>query len=67
VVLSNKPLNAVEGASKRRKVSRSALEQRLKQSRELELEQRDRKGYLARPQQEDEFRVWEDAASWPRP
>jgi hypothetical protein len=33
--------------------------------RELELEERDRRGYLAHPQREEEFRVWEDAAAWP--
>jgi hypothetical protein len=32
---------------------------------ELELEERDRRGYLAQPQREEEFRVWEDAAAWP--
>jgi hypothetical protein len=62
VVLNNKLLNA---AAKRRKVKRSALAQQLKDSRELELEERDRKGYLARPQDERERRRWEDAASWP--
>lgn len=33
--------------------------------RELELEEQDRRGYLAQPQREEEFRVWEDAAVWP--
>jgi hypothetical protein len=33
--------------------------------RELEVEEHDRRGYLAKPQREEEFRVWEDAAVWP--
>jgi hypothetical protein len=44
---------------------RQAPQQHLKRLRELELEEQDRRGYLARPQQEEEFRVWEDAAAWP--
>jgi metal-responsive CopG/Arc/MetJ family transcriptional regulator len=71
VVLDDKLLKAADAVARRRKVNRSALirqalERHLKHLHELELEERDRKGYLARPQQEDEFRVWEDAASWPR-
>jgi DNA-binding transcriptional ArsR family regulator len=44
---------------------RLALQQHLKRLRELELEERDRRGYLAQPQQEEEYRIWEDAAAWP--
>ena len=44
---------------------RKALQQRLERLHELELEERDRRGYLAKPQREEEFRVWEDAAAWP--
>jgi DNA-binding transcriptional ArsR family regulator len=44
---------------------RQALQQHLKRLRELELEERDRRGYLAQPQREEEFRMWEDAAAWP--
>ena len=29
------------------------------------MEEADRRGYMAQPQREDEFRVWEDAAAWP--
>ena len=32
---------------------------------DLELEEQDRRGYLAKPQQEAEFHIWEDAAEWP--
>jgi len=46
-------------------VIRQALQQHLKRLHELELEKRDRRGYLAHPQREEEFRVWEDAAAWP--
>ena len=70
VVLDTKLLKAADLAAKRRKVNRSALirdalREHLKRSRELELEERDRRGYLAKPQREEEFRMWEDAAAWP--
>jgi len=70
VVLDAKLLKAADAAAKERKVNRSALirqalQQHLKRMRELELEERDRRGYLAQPQREEEFRVWEDAAAWP--
>ena len=72
VVLDSKLLNAANLAAKRLRVNRSALirqalEQHLKHLRELELEARDRRGYRAHPQREEEFRIWEEAASWPRP
>jgi len=44
---------------------RQALQGHLRRLHELELEDRDRRGYLARPQAEDVFRVWEEAAAWP--
>jgi metal-responsive CopG/Arc/MetJ family transcriptional regulator len=70
VVLDTKLLNATDLAAKRQKVNRSALirhalQQHLKRLRDLELEERDRRGYLAQPQREEEFRIWEDAAAWP--
>ena len=72
VVLDRKLLKAADLAAKRYEVNRSALirqalERHLKYLHELELEDRDRRGYLAHPQREEEFRIWEDAASWPRP
>lgn len=72
VVLDKKLLKATDLAAKRYEVNRSALirqalDRHLKYLHELELEDRDRRGYLARPQREEEFRIWEDAASWPRP
>ena len=70
VVLDTKLLKAADAAAKRQKVNRSALirqalEAHLKRLRDLELEEQDRRGYLARPQREEEFRIWEDAAAWP--
>ena len=44
---------------------RNALQQHLKRLRELELEEQERRGYLAQPQREEEFRIWEDTAAWP--
>ena len=72
VVLDKSLLKAADLAAKRRQVNRSALirealQRHLKYLRDLELEERDRRGYLAQPQREEEFRVWEDIASWPRP
>ena len=71
VVLDRKLLKAADLAAKRYQVNRSALirqalARHLKYLHELELEDRDRRGYLAHPQREEEFRIWEDAASWPR-
>ena len=70
VVLDAKLLKATDLAAKRQKVNRSALvrealQQHLKRLHDLELEERDRRGYLAQPQREEEFRVWEDTAAWP--
>lgn len=70
LVLDAPLLKAADLAAKRQKVNRSALirealAQHLKRLRELELEEKDRRGYLAHPQREDEFRIWEDAAAWP--
>jgi metal-responsive CopG/Arc/MetJ family transcriptional regulator len=72
VVLDSRLLKATDLAAKRHHMNRSALirealQCHLKHLRELELEKRDRRGYLAQPQREEEFRIWEDAASWPRP
>jgi metal-responsive CopG/Arc/MetJ family transcriptional regulator len=70
VVLDAKLLKAADLAAKRQKVNRSALirdalQGRLKRLRELELEERDRRGYLTKPQRAEEYRLWEDAAAWP--
>jgi metal-responsive CopG/Arc/MetJ family transcriptional regulator len=70
VVLDVKLLKAADLAAKRQRVNRSALIRRALQDhltrlRQLELEERDRRGYVAQPQLAEEFRVWEDAAAWP--
>jgi len=70
VVLDTKLLKAPDLAAKRQKVNRSALIRHalvihLKRLHDLELEEQDRRGYLAKPQREEEFRIWEDAAAWP--
>jgi metal-responsive CopG/Arc/MetJ family transcriptional regulator len=70
VVIDAKLLKAADLAAKRQKVNRSALirhalQEHLKRLRELELEERDRRGYTARPQRSEEYSVWEDAAAWP--
>ena len=70
VVLDEKLLKAADVAARRRKVNRSALirealGEHLKRIRSSELDERDRRGYRARPQQSREFKVWEDAAAWP--
>ena len=71
VVLDKELLKAADLAAKRQQVNRSALirqalERHLKYLRELEMEEEDRRGYLSKPQREEEYRVWEDTASWPR-
>ena len=70
VVLDAKLLKATDLAAKRQKVNRSALirdalQRHLKRLRELELEEQDRRGYLAKPQRAEEYRIWEDGAAWP--
>jgi len=71
VVLDTKLRRAADLAAKRQKVNRSALirqalQDHLRRLRELDLEEQDRRGYMAQPQPEDEMRVWEDAAAWPQ-
>jgi len=70
VVLDAKLLKAAETAAKREKVNRSALirqalEEHLKRLHIRDLEERDRRGYLAKPQRQEEYRPWEEAAAWP--
>ena len=69
-LLDTKLRKAADLAAKRQKVNRSALirralQEHLKRLRVVEVEERDRRGYEAQPQREDEFRVWEGAAAWP--
>jgi metal-responsive CopG/Arc/MetJ family transcriptional regulator len=69
VVLDSKLLKAADAAARRVNRSvliRRALEQHLKDLREIELEGRDRRGYLAQAEQVDEYLPWEAITSWPR-
>ena len=70
VVLDEKLLKATDTVAKREKVNRSALirqalEEHLKRLAIRDLEERDRRGYSAKPQRKQEYRPWEDAAVWP--
>jgi metal-responsive CopG/Arc/MetJ family transcriptional regulator len=70
VVLDAKLIKAADAAAKRQKVNRSALirealREHLKRIRQRELEERDRRGYLAQPQREEEYAGWEEIAAWP--
>jgi len=71
IVLDKKLLKAADNAAKQQHLNRSALirealQRHLKHLHELQLEEQDRRGYLAKPQHEREYRIWEEAASWPR-
>lgn len=70
VVLDVKLLKAADSAAKKQKVNRSALirealREHLKVMRQRELEEKDRRAYLAQPQREEEYRPWEEIAAWP--
>ena len=72
VVLDSRLLRSANAAAKRRRVNRSelirnALSDYLKRLREEDLIERDRRGYLAQPQREEEYRIWEEVAAWPEP
>ena len=72
VVIDSKLLKEADRAAKRSKLNRSALirnalREHIKKLRHLEMVERDRRGYLAQPQTEDEFRPWEEIAEWPEP
>jgi hypothetical protein len=43
----------------------AGIQPHLKHRQDLELEECDRRGYVTRPQSENESRIWEDVASWP--
>lgn len=70
VVLDKKLLLAADRAARRMKRNRSALirdalRQHLRRLEVLELEARDRRGYLAQPQASEETSGWESVAEWP--
>jgi metal-responsive CopG/Arc/MetJ family transcriptional regulator len=71
VVLDEKLLKAADDAAKRRKVNRSALirqalQEHLRRLQVLDLEERDRRGYQARPQRVEDYLPWEETAAWPQ-
>ncbi len=70
VVLDEALLRATDGAARRARVNRSALvrealREHLKRLQTRELEARDRRGYLQRPEASDEIAAWEQVAAWP--
>lgn len=70
VVLDSKLLKAADRAAKRQKVNRSALirralQEHLKRLRETELEEQERRGYMAHPQDPEEYRYLEGITAWP--
>ncbi len=70
VVLDKKLLQATDQVARRTKRNRSALvrDALREHLRRLEVrarEERDRQGYLRRPQRADESLVWEAEATWP--
>jgi metal-responsive CopG/Arc/MetJ family transcriptional regulator len=70
VLLDAKLLKAVDIAARRKKVNRSALirhalREHLRRLRMLDLEEQDRLGYQTQPQGIEEYRPWQEAASWP--
>jgi metal-responsive CopG/Arc/MetJ family transcriptional regulator len=70
VVIDAKLLKAAGAAAKRGKMNRSslirnALREHLQRLHDVELGARDHRGYLAKPQREEEFRPWEEIAAWP--
>jgi metal-responsive CopG/Arc/MetJ family transcriptional regulator len=70
IVLDKELLLATDRAARRAKQNRSALvrdalRQHLRRLEILELEQRDREGYLRVPQDLAEARMWEAEAVWP--
>jgi metal-responsive CopG/Arc/MetJ family transcriptional regulator len=70
IVIDSKLLKAADRAAKRQKLNRSALirnalKEHLRKLAQLEMEERDRRAYLAHPQRVEEYRPWEEIAAWP--
>jgi len=70
IVLDKELLQAADQAARRTKQNRSALvrealRQHLRRLEILELEQRDREGYVRIPQDLAEAQMWEAVAAWP--
>ncbi|HEV2689256.1 MAG TPA: ribbon-helix-helix protein, CopG family [Bryobacteraceae bacterium] len=70
VVLDKTLLRAADRTARRTRQNRSALirdalREHLRRLEIREFEERDRQGYLRKPQASDEFLVWEAEAAWP--
>jgi metal-responsive CopG/Arc/MetJ family transcriptional regulator len=70
VVIDKKLLDATDRAARRAKRNRSALvrdalRQHLRRLRIQEMEERERKGYAAIPQDPRESQLWEREVVWP--
>jgi len=70
VVLSTKLRRAADIAAKRQKVNRSALIRKalvehLERARVRDLEEQERRGYLAMPDTDEELQGWDEIAAWP--
>jgi metal-responsive CopG/Arc/MetJ family transcriptional regulator len=71
IILDKKLLQAIDQAARQTKRNRSAFvrEAAREHLRRLEVrtkEERDRLGYLSRPQTSDRSLLWENEAAWPR-
>jgi metal-responsive CopG/Arc/MetJ family transcriptional regulator len=70
IVVDTKLVKAADAAAKRENMNRSALirralERHLTELRNLDMEARDRAGYLAKPQLPDEYLIFQEATAWP--
>jgi metal-responsive CopG/Arc/MetJ family transcriptional regulator len=70
IVLDKKLLQAADRAARRAQSNRSAvvrdaLREHLRRLEIRDKEERDREGYLRRPQAADEAAAWEAEAAWP--
>ena len=71
IVIDTKLRQAADRLAKRKKVNRSALfrdalREHLKRLRTEGLEERERRGYEAYPDSEEDWVVWEREAAWPK-
>ncbi|MEO8025111.1 MAG: ribbon-helix-helix protein, CopG family [Bryobacteraceae bacterium] len=70
VVIDAKLLKEADVFARRSKINRSALirdalREHLKKAHLLDLEEKERRGYLAKPDSLSEAALWEKEASWP--
>jgi metal-responsive CopG/Arc/MetJ family transcriptional regulator len=71
VVIDTKLLEATDRAARRTKLNRSALvraalREHLRNLQTRAREERDRRGYEARPHDGEESAAWDSEAEWPR-